>query len=62
MTSSSCTVGYFPVEDALFRRYEPQNLTNGWHGSVEYTFDKDEIDAVIFKNTLGTRDREYIEK
>ncbi len=54
--------GYFPVEDALFRRYEPQNLTNGWHGSVEYTFDKDETDAVIFKNTLGTRDREYIEK
>ncbi len=54
--------GYFPVEDGLFRRYEPKDLKDGWHGSVEYTFDKDETGTVIFKNTLGTRERKYIEK
>lgn len=54
--------GYFPVEDGLFRRYEPKDLKDGWHGSVEYTFDKDETGTVIFRNTLGTRERKYIEK
>ena len=49
--------GFFPTDDGLFRRYEPQKLGNGWHGSVEYTFDTDETGTVIFKNALGTQDR-----
>ena len=52
--------GYFPVTDGLFRRYEPQGLKDGWHSWVEYTFDEDESGVVIFRNTLGTRDREKI--
>lgn len=49
--------GYFPIDDGLFRRYEPHTLGNGWHGSVEYTFDKDEGGTVMFRNALGTQDR-----
>lgn len=49
--------GYFPAEDGLFRRYEPRCLVNGWHGSVEYTYDGDENGVVIFRNALGTQDR-----
>lgn len=49
--------GYFPVADSLFRRYEPTELGNGWHGSVEYTFDEDETGTVLFRNALGTQDR-----
>lgn len=49
--------GYFPVKDGLFRRYEPCDLKDGWHGWTEYTFDEDESGVVIFQNTLGTRDR-----
>ncbi len=49
--------GYFPTDDGLFRRYEPKDLGNGWHGSVEYTFDTDESGTVVFKDALGTRDR-----
>ncbi len=49
--------GYFPVGDGLFRRYEPRDLTNGWHGSVEYTFDEDETGLILFRNALGTQDR-----
>ena len=52
--------GYFPVKDGLFRRYVPCNLMDGWHSWVEYTFDEDESGFVIFKNTLGTRDREKL--
>ena len=49
--------GYFPVGDGFFRRYEPLGLVNGWHGSVEYTFDEDESGMVVFRNALGTQDR-----
>lgn len=53
--------GYFPVADGLFRRYEPTELGNGWHGSVEYTFDSDENGTLIFRNSYGTQDRENYE-
>ncbi len=55
--------GYFPLEDGLFRRYEPTSLPAGWHGSVEYTVDASEADGsiVLFRNTLGTQDREAYE-
>ena len=48
--------GYFPIKDGLFRRYEPE-YTEGWHGSVEYTYDEDENGVVIFFDQLGTQDR-----
>lgn len=49
--------GYFPTDDGLFRRYEPTCLNDGWHASVEYTFDVDETGTVLFRNALGTQDR-----
>lgn len=49
--------GYFPTGDGFFRRYEPRNLGNGWHGSVEYTFDEDETGMIVFRNALGTQER-----
>lgn len=49
--------GYFPVDDGLFRRYEPTSAGDGWHGSAEYTFDRDETGTVVFHNALGTQDR-----
>ena len=49
--------GYFPTDDGLFRRYEPTELGDGFHGSVEYTFDTDENGTVMFRNALGTQDR-----
>ena len=54
--------GYFPTDDGLFRRYEPASLGDGWHGSVEYTFDADESGTVMFKDALGNRDRIDYEK
>ena len=54
--------GYFPTDDGLFRRYEPTSLGDGWHGSVEYTFDADESGTVMFKDALGNRDRIDYEK
>ena len=49
--------GHFPTDDGLFRRYEPTCLRDGWHASVEYTFDADETGTVLFRNALGTQDR-----
>lgn len=54
--------GYFPTDDGLFRRYEPESLGDGWHGSVEYTCDEDESGTVLFKNALGTQDRANYEE
>lgn len=51
--------GYFPVDDGLFRRYEPDCIGEGWHASVEFTFDEDETGTVMFKNALGTQDRTF---
>ena len=53
--------GYFPTDDALFRRYEPQFLGNGWHGSVEYTFDKNETTTILLRNARGSQDRAVYE-
>lgn len=54
--------GFFPTDDGLFRRYEAEALSDGWHGSVEYTFDEDETGTVMFKNALGNQDRADYEK
>ena len=49
--------GYFPCGDGFFRRYEAQNLKNGWHGAVEYTFLEDEEGLTLFRDALGTQER-----
>ena len=54
--------GYFPVADGLFRRYDAQGLKGGYHGSVEYTFLEDEQGIALFRNALGTQDRDDYEK
>ncbi len=54
--------GYFPTSDGLFRRYEPENLGEGYHASLEYTFDSDESGTVLFRNAYGTQDRADYEK
>ena len=54
--------GFFPTNDGLFRRYEAEALSDGWHGSVEYTFDEDESSGVMLKDALGTQDRSCYEK
>lgn len=48
--------GYFPIADGLFRRYEPTELGHGWQASVEYTFDVEGDEAIIFRNALGCQD------
>ena len=53
--------GFFPFDDGLFRRYEPMGLVRGCHGSVEYTFDRDESGTVVFRNATGVQDREEFE-
>ena len=53
--------GFFPLDDGLFRRYEPMGLVRGCHGSVEYTYDSDETGTVIFKNATGVQDRDEYE-
>lgn len=54
--------GYFPTEDGLFRRYEPETLGEGLHASVEYTTVADEEGVTIFRNALGTQDRAAFEE
>lgn len=50
--------GYFPLADGLFRRYEVLDISDGWHGGVEYTYDEDDEGFVIFQNSWGVRDRQ----
>lgn len=38
----------FPDGRRRFRRYVPESLGDGWHGSVEFTFDEDEVGTVMF--------------
>lgn len=54
--------GYFPISDGMFRRYEPDSLGDGWHGSVEFTADEEDGKIIVFKNALGTQDRANYEK
>ena len=50
--------GYFPIADGLYRKYEVLDISDGWHGGVEYTYDTDESGTVIFQNSWGVRDRQ----
>lgn len=50
--------GYFPICDGLVRRYEVLDISDGWHGGVEYTYDTDETGTVILQNSWGVRDRQ----
>jgi hypothetical protein len=51
--------GYFPMKDGFFRRYEAQGLENGFHGAVEYTCVEDMQGMTLFKDALGTQDKEF---
>lgn len=50
--------GYFPCVDGMYRRYEVQDIENGWHGAVAYTWDISDGETVIFHNATGTQDIE----
>lgn len=54
--------GFFPTNDGLFRKYEVLDISKGWHGSVEYTFDEDETGTILYKDALGNQDRAEFEK
>jgi len=48
--------GYFPLADGLVRRYEAQNLTDGYVGAAEYTYVAgDDGKTVIFTDRTGIR-------
>ncbi len=49
--------GYFPLADGLWRHYEPEGLSDGWHAYVEYTHVVDEEGALILRDALGTQKR-----
>ncbi len=49
--------GYMPIADCLYRRYDALDLTDGFVGSVEYTYVEDEDgDTVIFTDRTGVRE------
>ena len=49
--------GYMPVSDGFVRRYDALNLTDGFVGSVEYTYVADEDgDIVVFADRTGIRE------
>lgn len=54
-------IGYFPVVDGAYRKYAPETIGDGWHASVEHTYDTDENGTIIIFNVLGTRDRKDYE-
>lgn len=49
--------GYMPMKDGMMRRYDALNLTDGFVGSVVYTYvADDEGDIVIFADRTGIRE------
>ncbi len=54
--------GYFPIDDGLYRKYEPENLGDGYHAALEYTFVDGENGISLLRNATGTQDRENYEK
>ncbi len=54
--------GFFPIDDGLYRCYQPENLGDNWNAKVEFTFDTDETGTVIYRNATGTQDRADYEK
>ncbi len=49
--------GYFPIADDLWRHYEPEGLSHGWHAYVKHTFVVDDEGALILRDAKGTQDR-----
>lgn len=54
--------GYFPIEDGLFRRYEPKDLGGGWTASTEYTYSQENGKTVIVANMTANQERKIFEK
>ena len=49
--------GYFPVNNGLFRRYEPTDIKMGYHAMAEYTFLETETGFDVVRNSRSYRDR-----
>ncbi|MDD6095030.1 MAG: sigma-70 family RNA polymerase sigma factor [Clostridia bacterium] len=49
--------GYFPMGDGMTRRYEPKSIGDGFSAFVEYTFDGENGDMVLFRNAAGMEKR-----
>ena len=48
--------GYMPLADGMRRKYEAQNLRDGYIGGVEYTYCADEDGTVVILGDLsGTK-------
>jgi len=48
--------GYMPISDGMLRRYDAQELTDGYVGAAEYEYASDEDgEIVIFANRTGIR-------
>ena len=48
--------GYMPLEEGFLRRYEAQDLADGYVASTEYTFAKNENgELIMFSNQEGIR-------
>ncbi len=54
--------GYYPIADGLYRKYEPDNIGDGYSAALEYTFDSDENGTCIFRNATGNQNRADYEK
>lgn len=49
--------GYMPIANGIWRRYDALDLTDGFVGSVEYTYIEDEDgDIVLFTDRTGIRE------
>lgn len=51
--------GYFPVDDGLFRRYEPADLREGFISSLEVTFISDGSRSYMIYDAEGSQKTEF---
>ncbi len=49
--------GFYPIADGLYRKYEPDQIGDGYTAALEYTFDSDEKDTRVFRNAAGSQNR-----
>ena len=49
--------GFYPIADGLYRKYEPDQIGDGYTAALEYIFDSDEKDTRVFRNAAGSQNR-----
>ncbi len=54
--------GFFPTDDGLYRKYEPEQIGNGFRAALEYHFSVDAKGANLFRNATGVQARTDYEK